>query len=459
MATFVQIEPDAFALNFASATSNFSESANPGPVSPRNDRPHVRRPVRGIQIKDDTYATIQVKDAAGNNLPLFDSGSTLGSADTDGFTTQYSNFLIQSAQESRSEKQQVILTFGEPYIFFFGENPRTISFNGVLLNTEDFNWRAEWWENYDKYLRGTKCVENKTRIYISWDDIVVEGYIIGASASETAEAPYLVQLQFQIFLTNYHNISRIGDPYVLASGQFEQLDPTQVAALGQDETTPSSTLAVRQANMEFLQGDNTSLLGLLRQGQLLAAVQEGTNRIQEFNGQVVDMVANAQNLISAGRSIRVSEGAAGFVNDSAATVLSGIAGALDILDPDRKLYIPGVPQFDLPAVKPLQSSPATYGPLFDNWDEFVDQKSSQPLQIPPFDPSQFAFQDNLIGMLTDILASFGTVFGPPPPAIAALNNLAFSITQVVGDVDMVSSEITQTQASINYTNSILTGAL
>jgi hypothetical protein len=42
---------------------------------------------------------------------------------------------------------------------------------------------------------------------MAWDDNVVEGYMMMATAQETSEAPYLVQLQFKFFVTNYRNIS------------------------------------------------------------------------------------------------------------------------------------------------------------------------------------------------------------------------------------------------------------
>ena len=154
MATFIMIEPDAFNEGF----KQLSTGTRPGRAgfvnaNTRGRFDHVRRPVRGIQIKENTYATLQVRTADGRNLPLFDAaGTVLDGNDAAsfldrGFTTHNSNFLIQSIQESRAEKQQVVLTFGEPYIFFFGEQPRVLTISGVLLNTEDFNWRAEWWEN------------------------------------------------------------------------------------------------------------------------------------------------------------------------------------------------------------------------------------------------------------------------------------------------------------------------
>ena len=168
---------------------------------------NVRRPLRGLEIKDDTYATLRVVKTDGTEIPLFDS------SDAAGESTNYANFIIQSVQDARMEKQQIIETFGEPYIFFFGEAPRFIDVQAVLINSLDFNWRAEWWKNYDEYLRGTRLVEMGAKAYLFYDEIIVEGFIVQASAQEDSMNPLMVNLNFRMFVTNYANISFIGDPY------------------------------------------------------------------------------------------------------------------------------------------------------------------------------------------------------------------------------------------------------
>lgn len=167
----------------------------------------VRRPHRGIEIKEDTYAIAKVVRSDGREIPLFDSSSP------DGLTSDgYANFLIQGIQEARMEKHQIVETFGLAYLFLFGENPRFIDVTAVLLNSHDFNWRAEWWENYENYLRGSKLAELGARLYLFWDDVVAEGYMLNASTLENAAAPYQLTLQFRMFLTNYKNLSFIGAP-------------------------------------------------------------------------------------------------------------------------------------------------------------------------------------------------------------------------------------------------------
>ncbi len=166
----------------------------------------MRRPLRGLEVKDDTYALIRMIKANGAEIPLLDSGSYSGE------TRAYANFILQNVQEARMEKHQIVETFGEPYIFFFGEAPRFLDIQAVLVNSHDFNWEAEWWFNYENYFRGTKSVEHGARTYLFYEDNVVEGYILQAQSVKVSEQPMVVQLVFRLFVTNYDNISFIGEP-------------------------------------------------------------------------------------------------------------------------------------------------------------------------------------------------------------------------------------------------------
>lgn len=179
--------------------------------------PNVRRMTRGIQIKEDTFATLQVITTGNKNIPLVDAG-----ARSDGEPIQigdkratdiYSNFLLQNITEERIEKQQILETFGEPYIFLFGERARLMSFQGILANTQDFNWEAEWWWNYENYLRGTRCVENDAMAFLHYDNTIIGGYIVATGSQKNANDKNFVQFQFQMFVTYYAQVNEPGNPY------------------------------------------------------------------------------------------------------------------------------------------------------------------------------------------------------------------------------------------------------
>jgi hypothetical protein len=211
MATFIEIRTDAFAKNL--------NRVKQGGINYTG----VRRPFRGIEIKEDTYAIIKVLKANGDPIPLVDAGGPYSpgqtniygpkGVDTSGYSTtyNYSNFIIQQITDSRQEKQQILETFGDSYIFFFGERPRVLSVAGMLINTLDFNWRTEFWHNYEHTLRGTKLVEQNARIYLHWDDIIVEGYMLEAMARDDANSPYHIPFSFQLFVTNHTYLSTVGD--------------------------------------------------------------------------------------------------------------------------------------------------------------------------------------------------------------------------------------------------------
>ncbi len=185
---------------------------------------NVRRPLRGLEMKKDTYATIKVVDALNRPIPFVDSSAPPAEdGGTIGQSTEYSNFILQAVQEQRVEKQQIVETFGEDYIFFFGERPRIYTFNALLINARNFNWKNEWWKNYEEVLRGTKLLERNARMYLYYDDVVVEGYMLQAQASTTVDDPHKLPLTFQVFCTNYAVIGDVGSIFTpLANPQEEE---------------------------------------------------------------------------------------------------------------------------------------------------------------------------------------------------------------------------------------------
>ena len=206
-------------LKIIPARADFAKSDEQVGMNVRStSSPTVRRPTRGIVLRNDTFATMRVVTGDGTNLKIIDAGGTNPDAtiQVNGKTVRvsevYSNFLLQSVVEDRQEKAQILETFGEPYIFFFGERPRILGIQGILLNSWDFNWEAEWWENYDRLLRGTKCVENDARVYLAFDNTIVGGYVLNSNVQKVAQERHWLQFQFNLFVTYYETFSNIGDP-------------------------------------------------------------------------------------------------------------------------------------------------------------------------------------------------------------------------------------------------------
>lgn len=206
MAVFIELTTDPFEENRRNQTSiqrGGEDSTTTG------GRRIARRPLRGLEIKEDRVAAIKVVQSDGTEIPLVDAGSPYGDGQT---SSGYTNFVLQSVNEARMEKHQIVETFGESYIFFFGEAPRFLDVQMIVINSHDFNWEAEWWENYERYFRGTRLVEMGARLYMFYDDNVVEGYMLNSTGAKVSDQPFIVQMNFRLFLTGYRNITFVGDP-------------------------------------------------------------------------------------------------------------------------------------------------------------------------------------------------------------------------------------------------------
>ena len=318
---------------------------------------YVRRPLRGIRLKRETYASIRVE--GGNSVDILNSSLPAGV--TKSFT---SNFILQSVQDSRQEKFQPISTFGGPYGFFYGEQPRMKAFRAVLLNTADFQWELEWWENYDKFLRGTRLVDRGLQAYLNVDDVVVVGYIVAAATDSDASRPYMANLSFTMWVTDVIPLITPGQKMIDArhwentgalSLEFGQID-------GVETEDSSATAEVRALNIESVAlTDGTGFLSGIRNA--ISEVQDFVDKVGNAIDNALDWLYGRNMVIPAG--FAGSELAAGkpiFASGSGFEGLSGtnLGGVLD----GSSLNI------SLPAATtgPGPAQPASH--FYDNIDEY-----------------------------------------------------------------------------------------
>ena len=188
--------------------------------------PHIRRPLEGMEISERTPAYLSVLRADGTpilmssttgTIPESSVGNSPGDTGHGLKSRWYSDFMLLQVIESREEKMQILETFGAPYLFLFGERPRILACSGVLLNSIDFPWRSEFWKNYDAHLRGTRCVEQRAKAYLYFQDRVVEGYILKADAIDRADNPAQIPFNFTLLVTGY--IDLVADSFSI----FEDL--------------------------------------------------------------------------------------------------------------------------------------------------------------------------------------------------------------------------------------------
>jgi hypothetical protein len=366
--TYAQVIPNRFDTAAAGAVSETKAASG---ASVRT----VRRPTRGITLKEDTFATLRLVAGSGSNRKLIDAGGRRMEVDSSGTakymeignrraTDVYSNFLLQAINEDRSEKFQILETFGEPYIFLFGQRARMMSFQGVLINTWDFNWEAEWWENYDLYLRGTKCVEQDSQVYLSFDNTVVGGYIVQASATKDAVNRNLVNFQFQMFVTTYSNYSSVGDPTALPVSERDAADGNMAPM---DVTRKITAAELAQYRPELINPFNTPDRAIVD-----PVTGELTYVINPLTGKTVKTLADALQDLSPSRIVKAWQSvaditnsaisdASGILNGTVMRVPYGFAGSMVYDEADQAAVARAVEV----------GGTVTYTTFSDNDDEYV----------------------------------------------------------------------------------------
>lgn len=188
------VAPDPFAPPTKGEFSKSLEGMTAGSRSEINAA--VRRPTNGLVLAGDTPASLSIRNATGAPVQLLKNSST--DQDASWFTT---NFILQSVQTQRAEKFQEIETFGPTYGFFFGERPIMITASAVLISTPDFPWAVEWWWNYAHGLSGTSLTAANSRVYLEYNDMILEGYILNCQVVENTDVPYSANMSFTMWVT------------------------------------------------------------------------------------------------------------------------------------------------------------------------------------------------------------------------------------------------------------------
>lgn len=330
MATYLVQDYDVFSGNFVSSGNagdagtrllkgDLYQNPRAVPSNTRSGQDLVRRPHRGIQVKEECYATIAVFGRDGQphstrNSSSWDNTGNAGGApekkiDGVGWGDFYANFILQSVSEERAEKSQTISTFGPATTFFFGENPRFKSFSAILVNTRDFQWQIEWWQNYEELLRGTRLVERMARAYVTYDDEVVEGYLVSAGTSTDAQNPGFTSLRFTMFVTNQQYLKTPG-----ANTPDWPVTATESPSVG-DPGYEASTSAVRRANIAALQKASEKI-------GLLGALKIAWDAFQDPGAFILDQLPIADiTEFLLGKNMVVP---AGFFGSDAATLYTGL---------------------------------------------------------------------------------------------------------------------------------------
>lgn len=164
---------------------------------------HVKRPTTFV-IDRETTATLQVIRRDGQIL-----FPTRIQDPENPFETWYYNFMLTGIREQRRELAQIAKMFGDSLeLNFFGSAPLILVCGGLLLNSDSYKWADQWMDAYERYLKGKKCVENKSRIYLTYNNVVVSGYMLSTANIRESMAPRSIAMTFSFLVVDsaYANI-------------------------------------------------------------------------------------------------------------------------------------------------------------------------------------------------------------------------------------------------------------
>lgn len=181
----------------------------------------------GINPSRGSIATLRllnVKDTSIGTGLEGDILRELGAVDKDNkvISNGMTSFLLQSIQYQDEEKSMVMQTFGEDSaVYFLGRSPRTMVFNGILIDDQMNNWFYKFMIAYDKLLRGTKVARNFRIVSLSLPNAEVVGTIMGMNYSQEASNDNTIQFSFTLLVKRYEPKStRVGNARsVTAAGE------------------------------------------------------------------------------------------------------------------------------------------------------------------------------------------------------------------------------------------------
>jgi len=163
---------------------------------------------------------------------------------------EYSKFFLEGVQEAESERFQIVETFNNFYVYFFGKKPPIYQFSGHLLNTLNYNWLNEFMYFYENFWRGTRAVELGAKIFLTYNYQQVQGYILNISTDVRALTDKAAPFNFSMIVTKRLIFSGREDDGVLRDNLLPRTDTGLI-------NTQANSFS-KSLTSEFLQSEDNS---------------------------------------------------------------------------------------------------------------------------------------------------------------------------------------------------------
>jgi hypothetical protein len=141
----------------------------------------------------------------------------------------YVGFILTEVQETHNEKVELVPLPGDTYAsYFYGASPRQFNFNGVLLNTDQDQWRDSFEQLYEKYLRGSASSRNFNIVQIRYGGRIVSGWLLSMSQQLSSQSDLYAQFSFSVLVSRVDMLNKSKDKYtdylVSQGGAFDEAD-------------------------------------------------------------------------------------------------------------------------------------------------------------------------------------------------------------------------------------------
>jgi hypothetical protein len=131
----------------------------------------------------------------------------------DSGVTYIDNFIMERVSNQSRETYQIIPSLGDEYKVYFGtSSPEVMSITGYTLNYANQQWLYDFRVFYDKYLKGSKLVENRTRAFLTFTDSIYEVLLTSFAYSESATTPGAVTISLECIVLQWTPFGKYQDP-------------------------------------------------------------------------------------------------------------------------------------------------------------------------------------------------------------------------------------------------------